>query len=288
MGEDRSHTVRATDELIAEYKDRGFLFTTVTEMMQMRPGGNAIGAAPEVGRGRDAAAPAAFFRPNNLLETNPFGARRLFMDRGRRNVYCKCCGTEDEIRNGHRPQMIDVRTASEYASVTSLHYEHSDGPVRARRKDLRLEDGMVLVCKAGSRARIVAGWLAESANVRVLEGGTDAWLHVGLETVTSVKTRWSLERQVRLGAGLLVLTATILVVAGVHGAIWLRCCGRRAHLCRCHRHCMMGILLAKMPWNQARTQQTEQHKIPAADKRDIAKVLSNNLCHGLRRTGERA
>jgi peptidoglycan/xylan/chitin deacetylase (PgdA/CDA1 family) len=38
MGEDRSHTVRATDELIAEYKDRGFLFTTVTEMMQMRPG----------------------------------------------------------------------------------------------------------------------------------------------------------------------------------------------------------------------------------------------------------
>jgi peptidoglycan-N-acetylglucosamine deacetylase len=38
MGEDRSHTVRATDELIREYKDRGFLFTTVTEMMQMRPG----------------------------------------------------------------------------------------------------------------------------------------------------------------------------------------------------------------------------------------------------------
>jgi len=38
MGEDRSHTVRATDELIAEYKDKGYLFTTVTEMMQMRPG----------------------------------------------------------------------------------------------------------------------------------------------------------------------------------------------------------------------------------------------------------
>jgi peptidoglycan/xylan/chitin deacetylase (PgdA/CDA1 family) len=38
MGEDRSHTIRATDELIAEYKDRGFLFTTVTELMQMRPG----------------------------------------------------------------------------------------------------------------------------------------------------------------------------------------------------------------------------------------------------------
>jgi peptidoglycan/xylan/chitin deacetylase (PgdA/CDA1 family) len=38
MGEDRSHTVKATGELIREYKDRGYLFTTVPEMMQMRTG----------------------------------------------------------------------------------------------------------------------------------------------------------------------------------------------------------------------------------------------------------
>ena len=38
MGEDRSRTVEATDQLIREYKDKGFIFTTVTEMMQMRPG----------------------------------------------------------------------------------------------------------------------------------------------------------------------------------------------------------------------------------------------------------
>ena len=38
MGEDRSATVRATDELIREYKDRGFVFATVPEMMQMRAG----------------------------------------------------------------------------------------------------------------------------------------------------------------------------------------------------------------------------------------------------------
>jgi peptidoglycan-N-acetylglucosamine deacetylase len=38
MGEDRSATVRATDELIGEYKNRGFAFVTVPEMMQMRPG----------------------------------------------------------------------------------------------------------------------------------------------------------------------------------------------------------------------------------------------------------
>jgi hypothetical protein len=30
--------VRASDELIGEYKDKGFVFMTVTELMQMRPG----------------------------------------------------------------------------------------------------------------------------------------------------------------------------------------------------------------------------------------------------------
>jgi peptidoglycan/xylan/chitin deacetylase (PgdA/CDA1 family) len=38
LGEDRCHTVQATAQLIREYKDRGFMFTTVTDMMQMRPG----------------------------------------------------------------------------------------------------------------------------------------------------------------------------------------------------------------------------------------------------------
>jgi peptidoglycan-N-acetylglucosamine deacetylase len=44
MGTDRSHTVRASDELIAEYKQRGFLFTTVPAMMQMGPGSGCAGA----------------------------------------------------------------------------------------------------------------------------------------------------------------------------------------------------------------------------------------------------
>ena len=41
MGEDRSATVRATDELIAEYKGRGFSFVTVPGMMKMRSGSQA-------------------------------------------------------------------------------------------------------------------------------------------------------------------------------------------------------------------------------------------------------
>lgn len=38
IGEDRSHSIAATDELIREYQQQGYLFVTVPEMMQMRPG----------------------------------------------------------------------------------------------------------------------------------------------------------------------------------------------------------------------------------------------------------
>jgi rhodanese-related sulfurtransferase len=171
---------------------------------------------------------------------------------------------KDEIKSGGHPQMIDVRTASEYASghipcTVNIPMDQFE----ARRKDLRLEDGLVLVCKAGSRAQIVAGWLGESSKVRVLEGGTDAWKQGGLETVASVKTRWSLERQVRLGAGLMVLAATVLEVAGVHGAIWLAMfVGAGLTFAGATDICMMGILLAKMPWNQARAVANEAPNNP--------------------------
>jgi rhodanese-related sulfurtransferase len=149
--------------------------------------------------------------------------------------------------------MIDVRTASEYASghipcTTNIPMDQFE----ARRKDLQPDEGVVLVCKAGSRAQIVAGWLGGTA-VRVLEGGTDAWVRDGLEVVSSAKTRWSLERQVRLGAGLLVLAGTVLAVAGVHGAIWLAMfVGAGLTFAGATDICMMGIVLAKMPWNKAR------------------------------------
>jgi rhodanese-related sulfurtransferase len=163
----------------------------------------------------------------------------------------------DEIKNRQRPQMIDVRTPSEYAGghipcAVNIPMEQFE----ARRKDLRLEDGVVLVCKAGGRAQMVAGWLDEVPGVRVLQGGTEAWICQGLEVVESAKSRWSLERQVRLGAGLMVLTGTVLEVSGVRGAIWLAMfAGAGLTFAGATDICMMGVLLAKMPWNQSRTNQ---------------------------------
>ena len=91
---------------------------------------------------------------------------------------------QDKMRSGRQPQLIDVRTASEYAAghipcTVNIPMEQ----FKSRQRDLGLEEGVVLVCKAGGRVQIVAGWLRGQSLVRVLEGGTEAWQQAGLELV---------------------------------------------------------------------------------------------------------
>jgi len=98
---------------------------------------------------------------------------------------------------------VDVRSSSEFASG------HIPGAVNIPMDQIeaRIDDSwgrspIVLICQAGKRARMTAGLLEPcQRQISVLEGGTGAWIQAGLPVVASVRTRWSLERQVRLGAG---------------------------------------------------------------------------------------
>jgi hypothetical protein len=86
--------------------------------------------------------------------------------------------------------------------------------------------------------------------ISVLEGGTGAWIQAGLPVVASVRTRWSLERQVRLGAGLLALTGCILALTV--NPRWVFLCGfvgLGLTFAGLTDICAMGIVLGKMPWN---------------------------------------
>jgi rhodanese-related sulfurtransferase len=155
----------------------------------------------------------------------------------------------------HRPgQWVDVRSVSEFRSG------HIPGAVNipmdeieSRLADLDSQERLVLICQGGQRARMTAALLAECrTDVAVLEGGTNAWKKAGLPLVTSSRMRWSLERQVRLGAGLIV-TMGILLALLVH----IRWIGLSAlvglGLCFAGLTdiCPMGIALSRMPWNGA-------------------------------------
>ena len=154
-----------------------------------------------------------------------------------------------------RAQIIDVRSPSEFASghvPTAVNIPMDQ--IEARLQDLNPDLPLVLVCQAGKRARMAAGLLEPCRkDVSVLDGGTEAWTKAGLPVVISTKTRWSLERQVRLGAGLLVLTGTVL--ASFSHSAWLALTGfvgLGLTFAGLTDFCPMGILLGAMPWNRSR------------------------------------
>jgi rhodanese-related sulfurtransferase len=148
--------------------------------------------------------------------------------------------------------LVDVRSASEFATG------HIPGAVNipmdqieARLDDLHGDVPIVLTCQTGKRARMTAGLLAPcQRQIAVLEGGTKAWADSGLPVVANVKTRWSLERQVRLAAGLLVLTAAILgLAANPHWVLLGGFVGLGLTFAGLTDLCPMAVMLEKLPWN---------------------------------------
>jgi rhodanese-related sulfurtransferase len=157
---------------------------------------------------------------------------------------------------GKAQNLIDVRTPSEYAAV------HAQGArlVPLDRLDCaaliqsRQRDGepIYVLCKSGGRAsKACAQFLAAGfADAVCVEGGTEAWERAGLPVVRG-RPVMSLERQVRIAAGSLVLSGVVLgalvhwVFFGLSGFV-----GAGLVFAGITDSCAMGMLLAKMPWNQ--------------------------------------
>lgn len=147
---------------------------------------------------------------------------------------------------------VDVRSASEFSAghipgAVNIPMDQIEG----RLEDLRPGAPLVLICQSGKRARMTAGLLEPcQREMAVLEGGTEAWMRAGLPVVSSVKTRWSLERQVRLGAGMLVLMGAVLALTvDVHWLYLSAFVGTGLTFAGLTDICPMAEILAKMPWN---------------------------------------
>ena len=153
-------------------------------------------------------------------------------------------------------QLVDVRSPSEFASG------HIPGAVNipmdqieSRLQDLGRDVFVVLICQAGKRARMTADLIAGRSpqKLAILEGGTNAWIQAELPLVCCAKTRWSLERQVRLIAGVLALTGAILALTVHSGWVFLSAfVGLGLTFAGITDICPMAILLGRMPWNGPR------------------------------------
>ncbi len=83
-----------------------------------------------------------------------------------------------------------------------------------------------------------------------IAGGTNAWIAAGLPVVRGERVM-SLERQVRIAAGLLVMAGVALAVL-VHPLFYLLSVfvGAGLVFAGLTNTCGMGLLLARMPWNR--------------------------------------
>jgi rhodanese-related sulfurtransferase len=154
-------------------------------------------------------------------------------------------------RSGQKPEIVDVRSETEFAAGHIPGAKCIPLPqLPLRHADLGDED-LVLVCEAGTRACMAQKSLIQrGGRVFVLEGGTRAWREAGLPMVALLGTHWSLERQVRLGAGVMILFGVALTL--IVSRVWILMpmfIGAGLTFAGATDICMMGRLLAHMPWN---------------------------------------
>ena len=159
------------------------------------------------------------------------------------------------VAAGGAASVVDVRTGAEFDG------EHIPGSrlisldqVERRADKVRAAPApRMLLCHSGTRASMAKKALEKLhvAGLSVIEGGLGAYVKAGGNTVKG-RARMSLERQVRIAAGSLVLLG---VLAGffIHPAFLILSAfvGTGLIFAGVTDRCGMGILLSKMPWNRS-------------------------------------
>jgi rhodanese-related sulfurtransferase len=153
--------------------------------------------------------------------------------------------------------LVDVRSQGEFRAC------HATGAICIPLDELKnnsdeLEmligesEKILLICQSGKRASSAYEFLRESYehDFQVVDGGTDAWVAADLP-VEKGKGAISIERQVKIGAGSIVLVGSLL---GFFVCDWFMLIpifvGSGLTVAGITDFCGMGLLLAKMPWNK--------------------------------------
>ncbi len=157
----------------------------------------------------------------------------------------------------HNALFLDVRTPAEFEQA------HIEGSVLHPLSQLDAEtvsrlsegkEGCVVICQTGNRASQAAERLRAHPlpSLSVLEGGIRAWEAAGFPLIRGAKMM-SLERQVRIAAGSLVFVGAVL--GYFVNPAWIALSGFVGVglvFAGITDTCGMGMVIARMPWNNRR------------------------------------
>ena len=162
------------------------------------------------------------------------------------------------LRERPDARLLDVRTHAEFEA------EHIPGAYNVPLDTLgehsaeiraAITEPVVLICRSGQRAQKAESALAAAglANLHVLEGGMNAWTAAG-HGVRRGAPKMSLERQVRITAGAIAAAGGFLALF-VHPyfAALAAFIGSGLVFAGITDTCMMGMLLARLPYNRGAT-----------------------------------
>ncbi|MCA8997746.1 MAG: DUF2892 domain-containing protein [Planctomycetaceae bacterium] len=163
-----------------------------------------------------------------------------------------------ELHDEKAVDLIDVRTPMEFQEVHATIARNIPLDTLKPSEFMEARNGSVtdtlyVICKSGSRGakacqKFQAAGYEDVVNV---EGGTESWIASGLPVERGKKVM-SLERQVRIVAGAIILFGAILALtvhpyfAGLSAFV-----GAGLMFAGITDTCGMAMVLAKMPWNQS-------------------------------------
>ncbi len=160
------------------------------------------------------------------------------------------------VQGGEPIELIDVRTPVEFREVhatlaRNMPLDQLEVAEVCRTRNASAGP-LYVICRSGARAAKAIEKLSAAGvqNLVNVEGGTQAWDSLGLPVVRGKKAM-ALERQVRIAAGALVFTGAVLGFF-VH-PYWIGLSafiGAGLVFAGITDTCAMGMIIAKMPWNQ--------------------------------------
>jgi rhodanese-related sulfurtransferase len=161
------------------------------------------------------------------------------------------------LKNGTKIELIDVRTPAEFQELhleaaRNVPLDRLDPEALLRSRDCPATEAVYVICRSGGRGKqacekfVKYGFL----NVVNVDGGTLACVAVDIPTIKGKKTI-SLERQVRIAAGTLVVLGTLLAIFCHPSFVLLSgFVGAGLIFAGITDTCGMAMILARMPWNQ--------------------------------------
>lgn len=166
----------------------------------------------------------------------------------------------DRLEQDRNLFIVDLRTHAEVASEcldNCLHLpvqdlSNDELSKRMQAKGVSPDTPIYLLCQSGKRASMAVDKLSgdKDLSLVILDGGLNAIKQAGGKVQSSDRKVMSLERQVRIVAGVLIMLGVVLGYS-VHSGFFLMSgfVGAGLTFAGITDTCGMGMMLARMPWN---------------------------------------